>query len=194
MRIRTATLWGLLVFLGVLMTACATPPAAFPTTAAMGEYPLRLPRGDVTVAVRPIVEGEESRKYFGVTLWRGELLAVLVVVENKSPSTRVWIDKEHCKATLGGVTTEAVAAYKVYGGTPKPKDVGEGSDERYALMANELCSQILLPGKTTQGFVYFTWPDAVQENGLTGTVQLPVRRLPDGPAELFEIKLSPATK
>ncbi|MBU1235523.1 MAG: hypothetical protein KJ634_00550 [Gammaproteobacteria bacterium] len=81
-----------LSFLGLQLAGC-TSPLKLPRYEAqgVGAYVNRQVQGDVRVAVQPITDAEEQRKYFGVVLTDAGVLPVLIVVEDHSSSRRFLI-------------------------------------------------------------------------------------------------------
>jgi hypothetical protein len=133
----------------------------------------------LAVAIHPIANKEESKKYFGVDLLSNNVLAVHVVAENRSSSSSFILSKDQFSMRIG--RSEKISA-------SSPNKVGSGAGAKRMHIAGaalgslpllmvggkmssnasiikhnfavkELQKQILSPGETVEGFVYFQLPE-----------------------------------
>jgi len=132
----------------------------------------------LTVSVRPLVDGNESRKYFGTDLTSKNILAIFISLENKS-NKRIYIIpkksitfKYHDSATKAKNATnspgdsDAGEALATAGVIVSPLLMGAGltiaGDQtviNHAFKSNEYQNRTLSPGNSAQGFLYFKWPN-----------------------------------
>lgn len=149
-------------------------------------YRYRADQGVVRVAVHAFIDSGESDRYFGTVLLDHNVLAVLVVAENRGTSASYVLAKEQCR--LGERTAadrmEAPVALGVGAGvflagaallSPPLLVAGIklGSDAemiRHNFYRVELKRQTISPGQTVRGVVYFGVSDEQIKNRSTALV------------------------
>ncbi len=170
----------------VAFSGCAAPPSAVPVKPA-NQCLSSQTRDGLTIAAHPIFKNADSREFFGTTLADDQLLAVLVVVDNQSPTASFILDQKECRLMHSDGSAGPVPARDLLGGTPK--NPGEGRLARYALMANQFCPVAILPGEKAQGFIYFPWPEASQKNPRDLGIRVVVRESPENTPHQLELSI-----
>lgn len=186
---------------------------------SLPEYPLvsvdecvyRTEKDPVAVAVLPLTQKNEVKRYFGADLLDRGVLPVCVVVENASRTSSFVVDRskvslvgdeqkgqndEDGKSDAGEVIATAGAVALVTGplvAAPVGLLIGAkvSSDAQMVqqnMTAKQLDRHTVSPGETVQGFVYFDisrygghYPDA-------GTIRAELTKL--GSGETYEMELT----
>ena len=143
-------------------------------------------QGAVRVAVHPFGDPTESDRYFGTVLLDHNVLAVLVVAENRSTSSSYVLAREQCRLRERKATDPV--------GAPGSPDIGLGVKAaglillspalllagikmesnahmiRHNFYRVELKRQTISPGQTAHGVVYFSVSDDQIKNPSTALV------------------------
>ena len=188
-NIRIVSFW----FLGFILltgsiSGCSTLQISKYPDQPVEKYPYTISEMDaLAVAVDPIVDNEESTKYFDVDLLTNGILPVRVAIENRSASASYVIDKDRF-ALLDMRTTGAWSMIEKV----DSENAGEGliwasipfillippgvipyailmsigtqinlnaNVRRHDFVVNELQTTTLSPGERISGFVYFPFPN-----------------------------------
>jgi hypothetical protein len=132
--------------------------------------------GGLKVSARPVLDPEESNRYFGTDLAAENILAIFIRIENTDGAASYILPREQISysdtnsaardtaGTLadGNLEEAAVMTGAVF--SPLVMWVGlteAGNDtvRQHALKSNEYQTRTLSPGGVAEGFVYFTYPD-----------------------------------
>jgi|SRR5882757_6850333 len=143
----------------------------------VGEYPHRQTSEKVTIAAQPFETDEEAREAFGkVNPYRLGILPVLIVIQNDGPDA-VRLDAAKFIYVLPDRTrVEAVPAreLKTLHGARKPPSVAKPTGGisigklpknplgEWEIEGRALAVQMLPPGQSASGFVYFEVPQSSQ--------------------------------
>jgi hypothetical protein len=176
-----------MIVAGVLgATGCLTLKIADIPAQRPDAYRHRAEQGAVRVALQAFTDSTESDRYFGTVLLDHNVLAVLVVAENRGTSSSYVLAKEQCRLGARTATdrTEAPVAPGVGTGlflagavllSPPLLVAGIklGSDAemiRHNFYRVELKRQTISPGQTARGVVYFGVTDEQIKNPSTALV------------------------
>jgi hypothetical protein len=140
----------------------------------------------LVVAIHPLLDGEESKKYFGTDLLANHILPAYVIGENRHASSSFMLFRDRItlragqlaatrapdKATAAaegetlGWTSVAVAfaalPVGIIGSIVAMKQIADTSEAHRHFKAQEFQTRTLSPGQSAQGFVYFQLPKDVQ--------------------------------
>ena len=169
---------GLALSLIILLNGCAT--LSFPEYEAQPfNYNQHSQIKDgLTVAVRPMTNKQEVKRYFGASLVSANILPVFVIVENRRVSSSFILSKDQISFQTDESTTPIPSGRDNIGDDSTGRDVmvagqvllspllliiaGEMIAEADAITANavnkELTSKTISPGQLHKGFVYFQLP------------------------------------
>jgi hypothetical protein len=143
---------------------------------AAASYPVHQGQNGLIVAMKPMCDPTENKRYFGVDLLSAKVLPILVVIRNQSSSHSFLILREKCaildmnasgsaeSTGLGSTkTAQVIGGVAVLAGSPLliPFAAKMGSDSviiKHNLVVNELQTHTLEPGKSTLGFLYVPLP------------------------------------
>jgi hypothetical protein len=154
---------------------------------AFNTYKNQMAKNDLHIAVLPLTDKGEQKKYFGTVLDDVNVLAIFIVVENRSAAKSFLLRDDH-------ISLQKKTSKEIYS-KPKKTNIADDSDledlRRGAAIASNvllsggaimlslalaqnsvetkaihdnlfektLHSQTISPGKTTEGFAYFKLPD-----------------------------------
>lgn len=160
-----------------LIHGCAAlelPRYESPPAAAHGNVQVK---DGLAVAVRPFLDDEENKKYFGTALVAGGIVAAYVLSENRSPSGSFVVPKDgislaadlaRARAHQGEVQSTAAAEATLMVGaillSPLALGIGaklfsDASVINHTIRAQEFHTRTLSPGQQGGGFVYFQLPE-----------------------------------
>jgi hypothetical protein len=164
----------------ILLTGCSTLELPkYPVGSAVS-YPDSVTKDGLIVAAKPILDKNDSQKYFGADLIASNILAILVVAENHNLSSSFIIDNRNISLlhyekkedslhiaesdNSSGVAMSAVGGLLlspllIVGGVLQgAKTYSDAGMVRYNFESQALKSHTLSPGDSTSGFVYFQVP------------------------------------
>jgi hypothetical protein len=131
----------------------------------------------LAIAIRPLLDHEESRRYFGKALLSDGIVAAFVLCANQSTSASFVVPKAGISlvADVPGIalhegkvqSTDAADATVIAGAvlaSPLVAGIGvkllsDASVINHSVRAQEFLTKTLSPGQTAGGFVYFQLPD-----------------------------------
>jgi hypothetical protein len=157
------------------------------TTLQMPDYPKTAAnslknattKNDLCIAVRAITDKNDLDQYFGADLIAdNNVLPVYVVAENRNPSTSFLLFKDHIALqhkqtgedgkrgydpvtgrSIGGEITSLVGAGGLVLLFAGQKAQSNAAVIKQNIVSKELQTRTISPGKSVDGFVYFTLPD-----------------------------------
>jgi hypothetical protein len=158
-------------------TGCGTLQLSPFQPQAAASYPVHQGQNRLIVAMKPMCDPTENKRYFVVVdLLSAKVLPILVLITNQSGSHSFLILREKCafldmnasgsaeSTGLGGTkTAQVLGGVAVLAGSPLliPLAAKMGSDSviiKHNLVVNELQTHTLEPGKSTFGFLYVPLP------------------------------------
>lgn len=177
-------LLGWVVALSILLNGCATLHLPKYEPQSFDHYLCSQVKDGLAVAIHPLTDRREIRKYFGIDLLSAHILAVFVVAENRSSSLSFILSKD--QFSLGAkqietgftsgfdqLTSESgsdavsilgaifIAPALILFGAKMDSDAAEIN---YNFAVKELQTKTLSPKEVTHGFVYFRLPDEYNVN------------------------------
>lgn len=167
--------------LGVVLTMCIGSYGC--AMMQLPDYPKTSPstfnnaktEGNLCVATRALTNTDDLKQYFGADLYKDKILPVYITVENKSKSSSFLVSSDsisvqHNKSSdnmakghgsVSGVSSTG-NVLQVFGGLSGAFGVKLTSDATVVkenLASKALYSHTVSPGKSVDGFVYFTMPN-----------------------------------
>jgi hypothetical protein len=164
-----------LIFLAMFSlnsVAVAQKFPAYPVQPA-SQYASCQTQNNIRVAIEPISDEDQQKKYFGTKFGAQGFLPVLVVVENgaaggglllRKDAITYGIESEQTKSDAGDVSTKSkagntvaiasVAALSVAGMFVALKLIAGASEVKQNILVKELRSQTIAAGNTGSGFLY----------------------------------------
>jgi len=163
-----------------LTYGCTTLQLPLYTSPPIDRYENVQVKGGLAVAVHPLVDEQEIKKYFGMNLLAAGILPVFVIGENRHASSSFLLLKEGISLTAAGVPDRPAD------GIDKPQSEANAKSVGYAALAlgvnyvlvviaakrisdasvinlnfkaQEFHTRTLSPGQTAKGFVYFRLPE-----------------------------------
>lgn len=149
------------------------------------EYDNRKTISDLTIAIHPLTDADESMKYFGIDFNNTELLPILIVIDNKNKDLSYVIRKEKLKLFSGkvnlkqnGNNLKAVSELKNSGENlgvasmvlvSLPLALAAANIEYNSLeikrnmLENEFQTTSVSPGTKSYGFIYFSRPQGDEQ-------------------------------
>lgn len=173
----------LILSLIILLNGCAT--LSFPEHEAQpfNYYQHSQIKDGLAVAVQPMTNQQEVKRYFGGSLVSENILPVFVIVENRSASSSFILSKDQISFQTEKSATPILSGRENIGDDSTEKNIevvagvgsvvlipfiplhifaGEMVVEAGAIRANaankELTSKTISPGRLHKGFVYFQLP------------------------------------
>jgi hypothetical protein len=168
-------------------------------------------KNSIAVGIHPFVDSTESDKYFGTTLLDSNVLAVLVVVENRSSSSSYILTKDQC--SLSTVRNQTPAGASGAPGASERLDAGTGLAMAGAVLVSpvlliaglklgsdsemirhnfhrlELRRQTISPGRTAHGVVYFELTDdQLKKPSPSLVMQVSLQDLKTGAVETIPVR------
>jgi hypothetical protein len=160
-----------LLLLGAVAASDTFPE--YPVLSA-SQYSSCQTKDGVRVAVEPVNEKEEQKKYFGTTFGSAGFLPVLIILENASEGSSLLlrrdlvtysIEDDHAKGYSAGspaVGSKAGERVMLAGGLAlslptmiiAAKMISGASKVKQNILVKELRSQTVAPGKSGSGFLY----------------------------------------
>jgi hypothetical protein len=131
----------------------------------------------LVVAMHPIIDAQESERYFGTDLLSSHILAVLLLSENRAPSSSFILSKEHISLGAGlpevqqardKVRSEAAGEAVAWTGAVlisplmmgiAMKLLSDATVINHNFKAREFQTKTLSPGQRAEGFLYFQLPE-----------------------------------
>ena len=153
--------------LALLLAGCTlTLPPLQPK--AVDSYLHKQEQNGLAVAIEPMTNHRAIEEQFGTNLLDDDILAVLVVSENRNPSISYLLSKDRFSLSLGSAVIggaspanpvsawlgTAVAILGIIGG----KMATDATVIGHNLKTKELQTNTISPGKGARGFVYFQLP------------------------------------
>lgn len=193
--------------LSVLAIGCATMELPDYKAGKIEDYANSQIKNDLAVAVHPILEKSESKKYFGTSLLEANILAFLVVAENRGSKQTFLISKENFRLGKREIFTDKAARDERVGSvdTAKPfavvgtvipiaspliiiaaKIFSDATVIKHNMAVKELTRKTISPGGRAEGFVYFALPEASTGTAKPLLLVAEIMRLQDEAVTRFE--------
>jgi hypothetical protein len=162
----------------LLIQGCALTLQRYESPPISGYENVQIKDG-LAMAVRPLLDDEESRRYFGKSLLSEGIVAVYVLSENQSASSSFRVPKSGMSLVAGvpkilssedKIQSSAAADALVISGavllSPLVAGIGvkllsDASVINHSIRTQEFLTKTLSPGQTAGGFIYFQLPDKV---------------------------------
>ena len=143
-------------------------------------YSKAMTKNDLCIAIRPMTEKKELEQYFGTDLSALKIVPIHIVAENRSPSSSFVLSKDNMSLqnnriqsslkqgdrTGTGDTSGGEAAVLIGSVIGSPlliflggKEISDAEVIKRNLVAKELQTRTVSPGKSVDGFVYFKLPE-----------------------------------
>jgi hypothetical protein len=165
-------------------------------------YPRKQESNGLRVAIDPMQDPAEVKRYFGIDLIKTRILPVFVVAENRSEASSFILDPDVFQ--LGERTSSSVhhpdrraidntwaAVVGVVAFTPAGLawnlQMGRSSVVNYNFETKRLRRTTLSPGETTHGFIYFGIPDDPAVAARIKAIAAEASELPGTTAVRFEL-------
>ena len=181
-----------LIVLFSLLAGCATMEVPKSNAGPADSYPLKVSQGGLLVAVHPVTDNKEMRQAFNYDLLRDQILPLLIVAENQSPSSNFVLRRDKVAVVdakspkpidtaLGQVTSGTGGQIMATVGGAilnLPLLIGglkissDAEIVQYNLCDKEWYSHTLGPGQRAYGYLYVHLPP--KTNSLHGRVILDV--------------------
>lgn len=138
------------------------------------DYPHRQTSQNVTIAAQPYTTDDEAKEAFGkVNPWRYGVLPVLIVIRNDSPHA-LRLDRARFTYELpdgSKIQSTPASDVKFILGAKKPRHMpgpvgvvlpkgGKNPLAQWEIEGRALVAQVVPPGDSASGFVYFQTPQA----------------------------------
>jgi len=178
-RFYTETWFCVLVFvLNLLLVSCATMDIPESKVRAAESYPLKTEHSKLLIAVHPVTDKTEINETFRTNLLDKGILPILVVAENRNPSTSFVLAKnkiavvnresvETSTAQRGRVTSETPGSALAMAGAAVislpllvvgMKMMSDAQVIEHNLGDKEFYSRTVGPGQKVHGYIYFQLP------------------------------------
>lgn len=170
-----------LMFLSTLsmigLQGCTTLELPDYQAKSIDHYSASLSKNGLSVAIHPLTDVEENKKYFGVDLLNKGILPVLVMAKNQSPSSFI-LKKERFSLGSKNPVSDSTNDRKRLGSEASGEALSlagamlislplmfiggkmesDATVVKQNFLVKELHMETISPGKSTQGFVYFRLP------------------------------------
>jgi hypothetical protein len=189
----------------LLLNGCATLTIPAYEVQSINHYTSLQIRDGLAVAMRPLTDPKESKQYFGTNLLAADVLAILVVAENRNPSSSFLLSKDQLALRAGETAAQSTSGRDevrseaggqammlagaalislplLFGGA---KIASDANVIQHNFAVKELQTQTLSPGESTHGFVYFRVAKGTMVSD-QWTVQLAARELGSNNIERFD--------
>jgi hypothetical protein len=154
-----------------------------------GEYANKVVVKGFVVAVQPLEDANEQKRYFGTNLNRRGILPVLIVVQSASASDTCLLDRTEVGLGQGqeltGKGARRTASKLGSGGLLDLSLVEEVTDVRDSLVRRQLRSGTVAPGRTISGFVYVPIPTDAPRSKVH--LQVPLTNQQSGETEVANL-------
>jgi len=163
-----------IVAASLLTNGCVSAFPDYPVHPAMS-YQRHVEQDGVIVAIHPVEQASEQKKYFDVNLSRRGILPIFVVIGNHNSQSSVLVSKEDIGlyARTQGVSEDmlpsgaAAKGFQVAGCVLISVPIlaiasaieANAENIKYNFRVKELTDQMLSHKESTSGFVYFRLPD-----------------------------------
>ena len=173
--------WGIVIlFISMQVTGCAPMTIPAYKADAFNTYKNQMAKNDLHIAVLPMTDKEEQKKYFGTVLSDVDVLAVFVIAENRSTSQRyllrddlISLQNKTTKETFPKPLKTNIADDSDLEGARRVSEflgsiavslaLAKNSVDTKAIQDNmfdkTLYTRTVLPGKTVEGFAFFKLSD-----------------------------------
>lgn len=163
-------------------------------------------KNELSIAIHPIVDEAESKKYFGVSLLDSNILALFVVAENKGTSSSFVISKEDFVLGRRNILSDKLSRDQRVGpeggGTAVAvtgavlispllmfvgaKMISDATVIKHNMTVKELTRKTISPGGRAEGFVYFELPKGSVASAESFSLSVDSMRLQDRSLTHFE--------
>ena len=168
-------------------------------------YPCSEVKKALAIAIQPLTDKKECKKYFGTNILAMNILPVFVIVENRSHSSSFLLSNDQLSLTgvaeshegpvcpkidtSAGTAVSSVGALLISPplmlmGTAM---VSNSAEIRHNLQIKQLRTVTLSPGRVAQGFAYFNLPEEDIDPG-EWTVNIEILELDSNNLENFHIQ------
>ena len=168
------TLIYILLIISLLSGACAQGPTKPVDPQYPGSAYSILTKNNLTVMVKPVTDSYESNKYFYTDLLDSDVIPIFVKIKNNDLTNRYVLQIEKCALSdnQANSSDQVSNTTKMSESLDSTIDVGsvllftpvlltgivmvqnEAAVES-SILANQIKEQIIRPGNTSQGFLYF---------------------------------------
>jgi hypothetical protein len=176
---RCKLIWGFLLFAAVFMLGCSAERLPDYPMRPLSEYGQTKSQDGVTIAVHPMTDSQETKKYFGMDLLHNDILAVFIAVENGNSTASYIVQKnrislnegttgksskvgDNATANVeGSVIVGAILVFPPAALVTMPfmaKEVSNSAEIKRNFASKELHQETISPDKIKSGFVYFLLP------------------------------------
>lgn len=167
------------------LSGCATMQIPDYASLPVQSYSNRITKDGLSIAVRPINDKKEMKKYFGINLASAKILAIFIKAENTNQNTSYLLAKDKIKVGQGATMLDDEIAYDSKGDgiatigfialgiipiAALPaiftglKMASNSSAVQHNFAVKELRTRTISPGKSVEGFIYFQIPDTLDES------------------------------
>lgn len=154
-----------------------------------GEYAHKVSKAGLIVAVEPVEDPEQQKKYFNSRLSSKGILPVFIVIQNTSPSQAYLFDRSAVAladiAAISGKRERKTASLLNSGGLIDLTLTTDATQVRENLMKKEVRSTTLLPGSSLRGFIYVPVPTDTPRKKMH--LQVPLTNLQSSEAEVLNL-------
>jgi hypothetical protein len=170
--------WICVLMFSFPLVSCHTMSVPQPKIAATESYPLKTEHSNLFVAVHPVTDKTENEETFRMNLLDKGILPLLIVIENRNPSTSFILAKNKIVLVNSGsgmplkpkrekVTSETSGVIMALIGSltlsppllfPGLKIISDAQIIEHNLSDKEFYSRTLDPGQKTHGYIYFQAP------------------------------------
>lgn len=163
----------------IIMNGCSTMRLPDYQSQPFNQYQHSQVKDGLAVAIHPIANKEESKKYFGTDLLSKNILAVHVVAKNRSSSSSFILSKDRFSMGIGRSEKSSASGRNKIGSETGgqimaiagaalislpllfvgAKMISDATVIKHNFAVKELQKKTLSPGETVEGFVYFQLPE-----------------------------------
>jgi hypothetical protein len=179
----TALIHALLVMAIVLPLYAVRKYTDYPVR-PVAEYPTKVTRANVTIAVEPVENLAEQKTYFNTDMTSQGFMPVFIVIQNDSILDSFLFEKANIGyARISSNSADAeVAKVRLFGGPSYVKSMAVQEN----MVKREIKSKTLSPGESVHGFLYIPVP---KWNGSRQKIHLQVPITKSGTSETYILNL-----
>ena len=152
------------------------------------------------IAIHPIANKSDCKKYFGMDLLSSEILPVFVVAENRNPTSSFILTNDQFTLSNAdnpiidqskvGDESNLVTLNNILGGSLIVLSmINDKLEDQQSIAEKEFRAKTLPPGSSTSGFVYFQMSKEKMSQG-TWTVQIKVIKPKEQDTKIFNINFA----
>jgi hypothetical protein len=167
----------LVIFFATTLAGCSTVKMADFESKPFDKYTYSQIKDGLAIAIHPISNKEESKKYFGTDLLSANILALYVIVVNRESSTEFLLLKDRVSLRQSEHLLGSASNSDSVGSPEAGEDViivsafflfpmifvgaqmvTDAFEVKHNFIKKELRSATLSPNESTKGFLYFSLP------------------------------------